>query len=241
VSRDSIAGYVAADGKVLNIPDAYSLPSHGPYRFNPEFDTVASYKSRSMLVLPMRHNDGPVVGVIQLINRKRHRHAVLTPATVDREVVPFTPDDEDLLASFASQAAVTLQNKRLLESIQRLFAGFVEAVVSAIDARDPATAGHSIRVARMTRSLAEAHNAMREREGQPILFPPDKLMEIEYAALLHDVGKIGVREHILVKAKKLYDWQLETIHSRFLAARSRVSQCYAELRLSALRTLSRCA
>jgi hypothetical protein len=70
-----------------------------------------------------------------------------------------------------------------------------------------------------------------------VLFPPDKLMEIEYAALLHDVGKIGVREHVLVKAKKLYEWQLEAMRSRFLAARCRVGQCYAELRLAALRTL----
>jgi len=221
LSRSSLAGYVALTGEVLRIDDVYTLPPELPYGFNRAFDERTGYRTRSMLLVPMLNHDGEVVGVIQLINRKRHAGALLvTPEAVAREVIPFDDAAERLLRSFASQAAVALDNQQLLESIQRLFDGFVRASVQAIEARDPTTSGHSQRVAVLSVALAETVNACTEGRLASVEFSPQELRELRYAGLLHDFGKVGVREHVLVKAKKLYDWQLRAIEDRFAYARA---------------------
>src|SRR5207302_6501313 len=103
---------------------------------------------------PIRNYTNDVVGAVQLINAKRHFETRLTVATVDTEVVSFQPDDVEMIESIASQAAVALDNKSLLDSIQALFDGFVQASVTAIEQRDPSTAGHSGRVEGLTTRLA---------------------------------------------------------------------------------------
>ena len=109
-----------------------------------------------MLTIPMTDHKDEVIGVLQLINRKRHFEAELKNLPdFDAEVIPYSKRTVELVSSLAGQAAVSIENSRLYESIERLFAGFVEASVNAIEQRDPTTFGHSRRVATMTVSLAE--------------------------------------------------------------------------------------
>ena len=235
LTTHSVAGFVASTGQVLRLDDAYRLPAGVEYSFSPRFDEQFGYCSRSMLVVPMRNRYGEAVGVIQLLNRKRNFGVLLSdPEAVDREVLPFTKEHEELLESFASQAGVALENKLLLDNIQALFAGFVRASVTAIETRDPATSGHSDRVARLTVGLARTVHEVQVGQWRDVRFSPEQIKEIEYAGLLHDFGKVGVREHVLVKAKKLYDWKLEAIRTRFLFAQQSVAHQYTRLKLRAL-------
>lgn len=116
----SVAGFAATRGLAVRLDDAYRLPSDAEYSFSTAFDERFGYLTRSMLVVPMRDYHGAAVGVIQLINRKRHAEARLRDrASVEREVEPFADEHEGVLASFASQAAVALENKILLEAVLR--------------------------------------------------------------------------------------------------------------------------
>jgi HD-GYP domain-containing protein (c-di-GMP phosphodiesterase class II) len=222
MSTASVSGYVAVTWQIQRIDDVYDLPADAPYSFNKWFDETFGYRTTSVLAVPMENHEGNVVGVIQLLNRKRDFATTLTSENAAREVQPFTAEDEQVLSSFASQAAVALENQMLLENIQRLFAGFVRASVTAIEARDPTTFGHSDRVARLTVGLAEAINEVQRDRWRDVHFSDEQLKELEYAGLLHDFGKVGVREHVLVKAKKLYDWKLQEVQSRFRIARQQI-------------------
>ncbi|PYO37383.1 MAG: HD family phosphohydrolase, partial [Gemmatimonadetes bacterium] len=148
-------------------------------------------------------------------NRKRTFDAVLAaPSDVEREVVPFSKRTVELVTALAGQAAVAIENSRLYEDIERLFEGFVKAAVLAIEQRDPTTFGHSGRVADYTVRLAEVVDRAPDGPYRLIKFTPEQLKEIRYAGLLHDFGKVGVREQVLVKAKKLYPHQLALIKQR---------------------------
>ena len=210
----SVAGHVALTGVVLQLDDAYVLPPGSRFRVNRDFDERVGYRTKSMLVVPMATPQGQVIGALQLINCKRDPAAVFpTPADVLAHAIPYPPRFRDLAASLASQAAVALENSRLYQSIQALFEGFVQASVTAIESRDPTTSGHSFRVADFTVALATAV----DRDGgafRDVRFSPDEMKEIRYASLLHDFGKVGVREEILVKAKKLPVGQLDMIRQR---------------------------
>jgi len=216
ISDRSIAGYVALSGEVVNIEDAYRLPPDAPYVINQKFDEDSGYRTKSILTVPMRNQKGKIVGVLQLINAKRDRAAKLDSlSAVAQQVVPFTGRQQEVVFSLASQAAVALENSLLYESIHKLFEGFVRASVTAIEARDPTTSGHSFRVANLTVALAEAVDRSGQGLYAEVRFSRDEMREIRYASLLHDFGKVGVPEEVLVKAKKLYPAQLELIQQRF--------------------------
>src|SRR4029079_10889593 len=137
------------------------------------------------------------------------------------QVVPFDDRSETLLTTLSSQAGIALENAILYKEIERMLEGFVHASVAAIEQSDPTTSGHSVRVAKLTVGLAHAIQRADAGPFRGVTFTKDDLRELEYASLLHDFGKIGVREQILVKAKKLYPHELELIKSRFeLALRS---------------------
>src|SRR4029077_6701342 len=123
----------------------------------------------------------------------------------------------------------------LLDSIQALFDGFVQASVTAIEQRDPSTAGHSGRVEQLTSSLAHAVSGMGAGKYRDVHLTDDHFKELRYACLLHDFGKVGVREHILVKAKKLMPGQLEVIQARFEFVERSVQVKYATEKLEAMR------
>jgi len=215
ITRRSLAGWVALTGDTLVIDDAYSLPEDAEYSINRSFDEANGYLTRSMLVFPMVTHVGELVGVLQLINRRKPGPpSKLTAASVPSEVVPFDHETVELMRSLAAQAAVAVENNLLYKSIERLFEGFVTAAVTAIEQRDPTTSGHSFRVADLTVELARVVDRDDERYHD-VHFSSEQVREIRYASLLHDFGKVGVREQVLVKEKKLYPLQLETLRNRF--------------------------
>jgi len=214
--EDSLAGYSAMRGEVINLADAYHIPRTRPYRFNKKYDQETGYRTRSLLTLPMKNGRGEVIGVLQLINCKTHPSARLTtPESVTSEVRPFSERAVRLALSLASQAAVAYENSRLYHDIEKLFEGFVQASITAIEQRDPTTSGHSQRVSHMTVGLAETVDRVETGSYAETRFSPEQMKEIRYAALLHDFGKVGVREEVLVKAKKLYPQQMEVLAARF--------------------------
>jgi HD-GYP domain-containing protein (c-di-GMP phosphodiesterase class II) len=216
INQNSIAGYVAQTGLPVNIEDAYHLPAGVPYTINRKFDEDSGYRTKSILAVPMKNQKGEVVGVVQLINAKRDFKTKLASiATILEQVVPFTERQQEIVASLASQAAVAYENSQLYEAIQKLFEGFVRASVVAIESRDPTTSGHSFRVANLTVALAEAVDRADGGAYGAIHFSRSEMKEIRYASLLHDFGKVGVREEVLVKAKKLYPAQVDVIKQRF--------------------------
>ncbi len=216
ISHNSIAGYVADTGSVVNIDDAYHLPPDVPYSINRKFDEDSGYRTRSILAVPLHDQKEHIVGVLQLINAKRDGKAKLSSVQVmNQQVIPFGHRQQDVVTSLASQAAVAIENSRLYENIHRLFEGFVRASVIAIEARDPTTSGHSFRVANLTVALAEAVQRIETGPYANLRFTREEMREIRYASLLHDFGKVGVREEVLVKAKKLYPAQLELVKQRF--------------------------
>jgi len=215
IDTTNMAGYAAATGGILNIGDVYRIRKL-PFRHKREFDQKFGYRTKSMLVVPMKNQKDEVIGVLQLINAKKDAAAKLTsPARVQEEVIPFSRRSQELASSLASQAAVALENNLLYRDIQRLFEGFVKASVTAIESRDPTTFGHSERVAKLTVGLAEAVDRADSGPYKDIRFSRQEIQELRYASLLHDFGKVGVREDVLVKAKKLYPEQLELITKRF--------------------------
>jgi HD-GYP domain-containing protein (c-di-GMP phosphodiesterase class II) len=215
IDDTSVAGHVALTGTVLHLDDAYALPPGSRFKINREFDERSGYRTMSMLVVPMATPQGTVIGALQLINCKPDPATVFrTPADVVAHAIPFPARSHDLAASLASQAAVALENSRLYQSIQTLFEGFVQASVIAIESRDPTTSGHSFRVADFTVALATAVDRAGHGVFRDVRFSPDEMREIRYASLLHDFGKVGVREEILVKAKKLPPGQLDLIRQR---------------------------
>lgn len=235
VDERSIAGYVALRGVPVNIPDAYALTAEVPYAANRKFDEDSGYTTRSILAVPMKNAKGEVVGVLQLINAKLDRQARLdSRAAVDQQVIAFTLPQEEMVLSMASQAAVALENSRLYEAIQQLFEGFVKASVVAIESRDPTTSGHSFRVANLTVALAKAVDRGDSGRYAGTQFTRTQLREIKYASLLHDFGKVGVREEVLVKAKKLYPVQLELVRQRFQLVKRTIEQESSSARLDYL-------
>src|SRR4029077_4456230 len=234
VDEKSVVGYTVTVGWSQIYDDAYNPPPGKPVG-GKSFDAQFGYRTKSMLTVPMRNYNNEVVGAVQLINAKRRLETRLTKENVESEVVSFHPDDVEMIESIASQAAVALDNKNLIDSIQALFDGFVQASVTAIEQRDPSTAGHSGRVEGMTTALARVINEIATGKFMDVNFTEDQLKELRYACLLHDFGKVGVREHILVKAKKLVPGQLEVIEARFEFIERSVQVKYATEKLEALR------
>ena len=216
LDHSSVAGYVASTGETLLIPDVYELAPELPYQLNRTFDERFGYRTKSMLVIPMRSHRQAVTGVLQLINRKRHADRRLSnTAIAEEEILPFDDRSVTVTTALAAQAAVAIENNTLYENIENLLDGFVTAAVSAIEARDPATSGHSQRVANFTLALAEAVDRAGDGPYAAQTFTRDQMREMRYAGLLHDFGKVGVREKVLVKHKKLYGHDLVNLRQRF--------------------------
>lgn len=242
INERSMAGFVALSDSALNIPDVYHIPTEAPYQFNKFFDDNAGYRTKSMMVVPMRNPNGDVVGVIQIINKKKHYTEPLPLSDeklLEQEILAYNEDDVALLTSLAAQAAVAIENARLYESIQELFEGFIKASVQAIESRDPTTSGHSERVATLTVGLAEHVDMSSANNFAHYKFSREDLREIKYASLLHDFGKIGVREDVLVKAKKLYPYELEAVRGRFRYVREALINEYSSQKIQYILDSSR--
>ena len=212
----SLAGYVAFHGQPLMIEDAYHIPKSEPYSHNPSFDREHGYRCQSMLIVPMKDHRDRVVGVLQLINKKSDSQAVIRDAASSRQhVLGYEERDLELVQSLGGQAAVSIENGRLYKDIENLFEWFIKASVIAIDQRDPTTSGHSVRVATLTCDIAEVADRANDGPFRDTKFSREQMRELRYAGLLHDFGKVGVREDVLVKSKKLPPVLLERIEARF--------------------------
>lgn len=241
LDSSSIAGYVALTGKTLNIPDVYALGPDDPVTFNRAFDEQHGYRTRSMLVTPMTDHQGRPIGVIQLINSKEKidpdrpltgneafEIKLETPQDFEERVVPFQKHYEDFMQAVAGQAAIAIENNRMIRQIERQFEEFIKAAVYAIESRDPATSGHSIRVAKLCVAIAQAINQETEGPFAKVSLTPVQMKELYYAALLHDFGKVYIDLSLFMKAKKLTPQQLEIL-------KYRIALIYRSLELEHLR------
>jgi HD-GYP domain-containing protein (c-di-GMP phosphodiesterase class II) len=216
IDDTSVPGYAARTGETIVVDDVYNLPPGAPFRHDTTLDEAYGYYTKSGLIVPMVDHRGRTVGVLALGNRKSDPEARITSKeSADRSVLPYTEREVDLARSLASQAAVSIEIHQLYERIEDLLESFIEADVTAIDHRDPATAGHSLRVASIASALAAAVDRTARGKYRDVHFSRAELRELRFAALVHDVGKVGVREAVLMKSKKLPPVLWERVDARF--------------------------
>jgi len=220
VLENSICGYVALTGKFVNISNIEEIRPLTLPQFHRGTDHFKENVTKSLLTVPLKNSRNEIIAILQLMNKKADGG--------EDPIRDFEAEDESLLASFSTQAAICLENVDLYADIQRLFDGFVKASITAIESRDPSTGGHSERVAKISVALARATTECEVGIYRSVKFKDEEIRELEYAALLHDFGKIGVREEVLVKAKKLYTWQLDSIKERIKVCKAAAKIAYLE-------------
>ena len=240
ISKKSVVGNVVIHAKTINIPDLYELTDDAEENnfgvtHDRSWDERIGYESHSMLTIPMFDISHTIIGVIQLINcKKTPDKKLISPIDFQNEVVPFGPKHLEYGEIVAQQAGIALENAKMQADITKLFDSFVNASVTAIELRDPTTSGHSHRVARLTMKLAETVNRTDTGPYKNTRFDQDQMLEIKYASLLHDFGKLGVREQVLVKAKKLYPDQFKLIKERFNLIRSCIENDFLKKKIELL-------
>ncbi len=194
-----VAAFAALTGQTVNIADAYTEEGFD-FSGTRAFDQKTGYRSKSFLTVPMKNHEGEIIGVLQLINCQ-------DPAT--GEIAPFSPSDQRLCESLASQAAIALTNRALINQLENLFESFINMINEAIDEKSPYTGGHCQRVPQLTMMLAEAVNDTGDGPLAEFKMTEKDRYELRIAGLLHDCGKITTPVHVVDKATKL-----ETIFDR---------------------------
>jgi HD-GYP domain-containing protein (c-di-GMP phosphodiesterase class II) len=202
-----VVSHSALSGETVNIPDAYMAKGFD-FSGTKKFDAKTGYRSKSFLTVPMLNHEHEVIGVLQLINAQ------------DREtgaIVPFSSDDQQLLESLASQAAIALTNRHLIEQLEALFEAFIQLINSAIDDKSPYTGGHCARVPELTMMLAEAVNRTSHGPLKDFVMTDKDRRELKIAGLLHDCGKITTPVHVVDKATKLHTLfdRIQLVDTRF--------------------------
>ncbi len=192
-NHSNVSAYAAISGNVVNIPDVYDAEGFN-FEGTRKFDAKTGYRSKSMLVVPMRNHEQDIIGVLQLLNAMD---------TVSREAIPFSDDCQEMTESLASQAAVALTNNRLIHDLENLLESVITTIATAIDEKSPYTGGHVRRVAELTISIAQKINDSKEGPYSDVFFNEDQMREIRIAAWLHDVGKVTTPEYVVDKSKKL--------------------------------------
>ena len=206
-NHSNVASHVALTGKPVNIPDVYEAEGFdftGPRNY----DASTGYRSKSMLVMALQNHENDIIGVLQLLNAQD---------TGTGEVVAFSEEYVDLVASLASQAAVALTNTQLIQDLTDLFYSFIKGIATAIDEKSSYTGGHINRVVFISMLIAERINDATEGYFKDFSFTEDEMEELMLAAWMHDVGKITTPEYVVDKATKLqtiFD-RLELINTRF--------------------------
>ena len=215
IDTKSIAGFSAFSKQVMNIKSLDDTESLYGISYNRSFDYKIAYKSVNMLVIPMMNYENDVVGVLQLINKKRNKHLKFKgPEDIESEIVPFSESEEEIIESLAAQAGILIERTILHDEIQELLSSFISAMVSTIDARDITTSGHSRRLAGYALHFIKRLNNVNYGKYADTKFSDEDVREIYYAALLHDIGKIGVEEAVLLKENRLSNPEIEKIKYR---------------------------
>ena len=192
ITKQSLAGYVALTGDILNINDAYQIPEEKEYHFSSAFDEQNDYRTKSMILVPMRDRKDRVAGVLCLINALDE----------SGEYVPFSAEMERLLSSVGSQAMAAIDNARLIRQLKSAHLDTIICLSIAAEQRDTDTGAH-------VRRISEYSALVCNRMG----FNPKDVEVIRYASPLHDVGKIGIPDNILCKPGKLTDEEYEVMKS----------------------------
>lgn len=203
---EMVAAYVALKKKTLNFQDVYDVKDFN-FTGTRQFDQKTGYRTRSMLALPMLNHVNEVIGVLQLINAKDESGNTLA----------FSSESQALTEALASQAAVAITENRLIYGLEELLNSIIRVIASAIDEKSKYTSGHIERVAELTVYLAQQVSESREGLYKDVLYSDDKIEEIRFAGLLHDIGKITTPEYVVDKSTKLetiYD-RIHTVSLRF--------------------------
>ena len=188
-----VVTHSALSGDTVNIPDAYTAEGYD-FSGTKKFDAKTGYRSQSFLAVPMRNHEDEVIGVLQLINAQNRKNGA---------IVPFSKDDQQLLESLASQAAIALTNRRLIEQLEELFESLIQLINTAIDDKSPYTGGHCARVPVLTMMIAEAVNRTECGPLKDFVMSDKDRYELKIAGLLHDCGKITTPVHVVDKSTKL--------------------------------------
>jgi HD-GYP domain-containing protein (c-di-GMP phosphodiesterase class II) len=218
-NHQNVSAHVALTGKTINIHDVYDAEGFD-FKGTRRFDEQTGYRSKSMLVVPMKNHENDTIGVLQLLNARNGQCGT---------VGPFSQECQELTESLASQAAVALCNSRLIHDLETLMDAFIRAIATAVDEKSPYTGGHVRRVAGLTKAIAEKLNETQEGPYAEVNFSSCQLKELQTAAWLHDVGKITTPEYIVDKATKL-----ETIIDRIEVLRLRFELCILQGKLEQL-------
>jgi HD-GYP domain-containing protein (c-di-GMP phosphodiesterase class II) len=211
----NVSSHTAITGNIVNIPDVYEAKGFdftGPRKY----DESTGYRSKSMLVIPMKNHENDIIGVLQLLNAQDRDTG---------EVVAFSPEYVDLIGSLASQAAVALTNTQLIQDLKNLFHAFIRSIATAIDAKSPYTKGHIDRVVELTMMIAAAVNTDEAGAFKDTFFNEDEIEEMRIAAWMHDVGKITTPEYVVNKATKV-----ETIFDRIHLIETRFNLIAEQIR-----------
>jgi HD-GYP domain-containing protein (c-di-GMP phosphodiesterase class II) len=205
-NQKNVSAYVALTGKTVNIKDAYEEEGYD-FEGTINFDKKNGYRSKSFLTVPLKNHESEIIGVMQLINAQ-NEHG---------DVISFNEEMQEQIESLASQGAVALTNKRLVEELKRLFESFIKLIATAIDKKSEYTGGHCERVPVITMMLADAVAKIKEGKYKDFSMDDDERYELYLAAWLHDCGKVATPPHVVDKGTKL-----ETIFDRIELIRTRM-------------------
>ena len=201
INRESISGYVATTGQLLNIPNVYAIEPTAPYHFGKQFDEESGYQTMSVITVPLETRRGDILGILQIINAQDE----------NKKIIPFTDSDEKCMLHFASTAAVALERAQMTRSI-------LLRMIRMSEMRDPKETGaHVNRVGGYSIEIyeqwAQKHNLSKEEFDR-------NRDSLRMAAMLHDVGKIAISDVILKKPSRFNEDEFEAMKQHtFLGAR----------------------
>lgn len=218
-NNSMVVAYAVLHDRTVNIPDAYTAAGFD-FSGTKNFDKKTGYRSKSFLTVPMKNHENEIIGVLQLINAQDRRTG---------EIIPFSAADQSLAESLASQAAIALTNRMLINQLEELFEAFINLINTAIDDKSPYTGGHCQRVPVLTMMLAEAAIRIRTGPLKDFALEEHALYELKLAGLLHDCGKVTTPVHIVDKATKL-----EAIFDRINLIDTRIEVAKREAQIETL-------
>jgi len=209
INNQSIAGYVANTGDLLNLQDAYKLSSTHPFSFNRTYDDLSGYRTQSMLTFPLKTNRGDTIGVLQLINAKNNKG----------KAAAFSKQDEPLVLHFANMAAVAIERAQMTRAM-------ILRTIKMAELRDPKETGaHVNRVASYSVAIYEHWAAKRDVPHEVLEKNRDIL---RMAAMLHDVGKVAIADAILKKPARLDDAEREIMKQHTYMGARLFTEQYSE-------------
>jgi HD-GYP domain-containing protein (c-di-GMP phosphodiesterase class II) len=210
----------------INIPDAYTAEGFD-FSGTRSFDEKTGYRSQSFLTIPLKNHEDDIIGVLQLINAQDETSG---------GIIPFSDEDQQLTEALASQAAIAMTNRSLLDEMRALFESFIQLLATAIDDKSPYTGGHCRRVPEITMLLAEATHSVESGPLKDFRLSEKDRYELQIACWLHDCGKVTTPEYVVDKATKLetiYD-RINTVGTRFGTLKLQLENDFLQRRIDAL-------